>query len=174
MRYLLLLFFLSAPYCNGFLLPRVSHLSKIDPIFSSTESSVELSSSEEAAKGFFEEINETGYDFRTIVIGAGGAILESTQPLGPTLKTNRSAKSGQIFLTMASVDQSFEFHLKLQMIGKVALIERELPEKTTRLIRIMNRDEESMSTLILSNSSEEASSWFKGMIDKYGSEIDFS
>lgn len=131
-----------------------------------------LSSAEEKVYDFCKTLHKSGYVFRTIVAGSSGAILESTQPLGSVIKLNESAKSGDLFLTMASDDQSFEFHIKIRLVGKIVLVERELPGKTLRIIRMMNQEEESMCSLILADYSEEAGTWFQeSLVAKYGNEI---
>jgi hypothetical protein len=77
-------------------------------------------------------------------------------------------------MTMASDDQSFEFHIDLSQITKIAFIEKETPSKTLRIIRLMNTNE-TLASLILATSSDDAYAWFKhDLLGKYGNEIDLS
>jgi len=79
--------------------------------------------------------------------------------------------SGANLLTFASEDQSFEFHLQLSEVSKIALVEKETPAKTLRIIRLLNAEGESMSSLILADTSDEATKWYHGIVEKRGSEI---
>lgn len=74
-------------------------------------------------------------------------------------------------LTLASTDQTFEFHLQLTDICKIVLIEKETPAKTLRIIRLLNAVGESMSSLILADTSDEAKSWYHELVEKRGNEI---
>jgi hypothetical protein len=74
-------------------------------------------------------------------------------------------------LTMASADQTFEFHVHLEQVSKVVLIEKETPAKTLRIIRLLNDVGDSMSSLILADSSDEAIAWYHGLVEKRGNEI---
>jgi hypothetical protein len=74
-------------------------------------------------------------------------------------------------LTMASADQTFEFHVHLEQVSKVVLIEKETPAKTLRIIRLLNDVGDSMSSLILADSSDEAITWYHGLVEKRGNEI---
>jgi len=79
--------------------------------------------------------------------------------------------AGVNLLTLASKDQSFEYHLQLSQVSKIALVEKETPAKTMRIIRLLNAEGESMSSLILADSSEEATKWYHAFVEKRGSEI---
>jgi hypothetical protein len=74
-------------------------------------------------------------------------------------------------LTMASADQAFEFHVQLEQVSKVVLIEKETPAKTLRIIRLLNDLGESMSSLILADSSDEAITWYHDLVENRGNEI---
>lgn len=82
-----------------------------------------------------------------------------------------SSCSGANLLTLASEDQSFEFHLQLSEVSKIALVEKETPAKTLRIIRLLNAEGESMSSLILADTSDEATKWYHGIVEERGSEI---
>ena len=90
--------------------------------------------------------------------------------LGPAFKVTESHKTGDLILTMAAADQSFEFHVKLEQVQTIALVERELPGKMLRIIRMTNDKEESMCSLILAEYSDEAAAFFQGLVTKYGKE----
>jgi len=122
-----------------------------------------------------EELYYSDLPFRIIVIG-NGAILESTHALGPTFKLGQSPKTGKSIVTFASVDKSFELHLKPAEIGSVALVEKESRAKTgktTRLLRFKDSEGGSICTLIVGSDSDSAQSWFQSMTQKYGSETAF-
>lgn len=74
-------------------------------------------------------------------------------------------------LTLASDDQSFEYHLQLTDVSKIVLLEKETPAKMLRIIRLLNAEGDSMSSLILSDTCEEATKWYHGLVEKRGSEI---
>lgn len=74
-------------------------------------------------------------------------------------------------LTLASTDQSFEFHLQLSQVSKMVLISKDTPSKVMRIIRILNDQGESMTSLILASDSKEATKWFETLGDNYGTEI---
>lgn len=74
-------------------------------------------------------------------------------------------------LTMASTDQAFEFHVQLEQVSKIVLVEKETPAKTLRIIRLLNAVGNSMSSLILADTSDEATAWYHDLINKRGSEI---
>jgi putative heme iron utilization protein len=74
-------------------------------------------------------------------------------------------------LTLASADQAFEFHLQLTDISKIVLVEKETPAKTLRIVRFLNAVGESMSSLILTDASDEAKAWYHGLVETQGSEI---
>ena len=66
------------------------------------------------AESILDLFHTSNYPFRIVVIG-NGAILETTSKLGPTSKSSISPKSGERLLTFASEDQSFEFHVKVEV-----------------------------------------------------------
>ena len=169
MRILLLLLLALATVATSFV-PTPSFTSRPSSAHFDGANAIELSSSEQQIYDFLQELHTSGYPFRTIVSG-NGAILESTQRLGPTLKVGESGKTGDLILTMASEDQSFEFHVKIQQVHKIVLVEREVPGKTIRIIRMTNAEEQSMCSLILGEYSDEAAAFFQGLVTKYGSEF---
>jgi hypothetical protein len=172
-----LLLLLLVSLCKAFVLPSSSGSFAVRRSTTSLADSaptleLNLSSSEQQVYDFMNDLHTSGFNFRTIVAGSGGAILESTQPLGSVIKVSESAKSGDLFLTMATEDQSFEFHIKIRLVSKISLVERELPGKTLRIIRINNQDDESMCSLILADYSDEAGAWFQDtLVAKYGNEL---
>jgi hypothetical protein len=73
---------------------------------------------------------------------------------------------------LASEDQSFEFHVELSQVSKLVILEKETPAKTLRIIRLVNSDGDTISSLILADSTEEAIKWYHNdLIGKYGCEI---
>jgi len=118
------------------------------------------------------EMNDSGYPFRIVVIG-NGAILETTSILGPTMKSSVSPKTGERLVTLASEDQSFEFHVKVDQVENVVFAETRRPieggEKVLRICRFMNGEGGSMCSLILNDEGETAIQWFNGMKDRFGS-----
>jgi hypothetical protein len=152
-----------------------------------------LTLKEKSVYTMLEELSNSNLSFRIVVVG-NGAILESTNMLGsPTtnmMKLNQSPVSGANIVTFASEDKSFEFHLMIAQVDKVALIEKDSPVnkgKTMRIIRFIKNDDESgasksICSLILVTSADDdddddddtvANDWFKIMISKYGSEYTF-
>jgi hypothetical protein len=130
----------------------------------------ELTEPEQRVFDIMHEIHDSGYLFRMVVVGKG-AILETTAALGPVLKVTQSPSTGTNMLTLANTDQTFEFHLQLAEVSKMVLLEKVTPAKTLRIVRILNADGESMSSLILADESEAAVTWYEGLIAKYGKEI---
>jgi len=118
------------------------------------------------------------------VIG-NGAILESTATLGDpdsTMAMSLSPKTGERIATFASPDKSFEFHLKIDQVHSVTFTETQrtledgITNKTLRICRFMKRGESDtlssaplfpMCSLILTDSSSEAVTWFRDMVHKY-------
>jgi hypothetical protein len=101
------------------------------------------------------------------VVG-NGAILETTEALGPVMKSSTSAKTGARLTTFASSDQSFEFHVNLDKIANVSFVETVKPvengeDKVLRICRFINEEGKSACSLILADSSEDATKWFDGM-----------
>jgi hypothetical protein len=144
-----------------------------------------------------KELSNSNLLFRIVVVG-NGAILESTNLLrsssssSSSMKLNQSPVSGANIVTFASSsDQSFEFHLMIGQIDKVAFIEKDSPinkGRTMRIIRFINDESgnKSICSLILATSDGVdddddddddddtiANDWFKIMISKYGSEHTF-
>lgn len=120
-----------------------------------------------------KNLHESDLSFRIVVVG-NGAILESTNPLGPTFKVGESPKTGASIVTFAAEDQSFEFHLMPAQIASAALVERQNPKgKTLRLLRLLNAEGGSICSLIVADDSESAQSWYKDLSDRYGTEIVF-
>lgn len=136
-----------------------------------------LPSRERKVYEFLKELNDSELSFRIVVVG-NGAILESTNPLGPTFKLSVSKKTGNSIVTFAAEDQSFEFHLMPAQIASAALVEKPSPTKegkTMRLLRFLNADGGSICSLILADDSDsgEAQTWYQSMATKHGSEIEF-
>jgi hypothetical protein len=130
----------------------------------------ELTEPEQQVFDIMDTIHDSGYLFRMVVVGKG-AILETVSALGPVLKVTQSPSTGTNMLTLANTDQTFEFHLQLAQVSKMVLLEKVTPAKTLRIVRILNADGESMSSLILADESEAAVKWYEGLIAKYGKEI---
>ena len=123
-----------------------------------------------------KELSDSNLSFRIVVVG-NGAILESTNPLGPKFKLGESPKTGASIVTFASEDQSFEFHLMPAQIASAALVEKSSPAKegrTLRLLRFLNGEGGSICSLILADDSSSAKTWYESMAAKYGSSVDFS
>jgi hypothetical protein len=122
-----------------------------------------------------KELSDSKLPFRIVVVG-NGAILESTNTLGPTFKLGKSPKSGASIVTFASEDQSFEFHLMPAQIASAVLVEKPSPTKegkTMRLLRFRNGEGGSICSLILADDSSQAASWYQSMAAKHGSEVEF-
>jgi putative heme iron utilization protein len=168
MRAVILFFVLTV--VRAFVPPTLSLIHRPSPACLSSTTNIHLSAGEHKIYQFLQELHTCGYPFRTIVAG-NGAILESTQTLGPAFKVTESHKTGDLILTMASADQSFEFHVKLEQVQTIALVERELPGKMLRIIRMTNDKEQSMCSLILAEYSDDAGTFFQGLVDKYGKEF---
>jgi len=116
------------------------------------------------------DMHESKYPFRIVVIG-NGAILETTSPLGPTMKSSVSPKTNQRLVTLASKDQSFEFHIKVDEVAKILFVETIKPvpaQKVLRICRFVREDGGSICSLILNETGEDAVKWFQGMKDRYG------
>lgn len=74
--------------------------------------------------------------------------------------------------TFANEDQSFEYHVQLEQISKIMLIEKETPnKKVLRIIRFLNSTGDSMSSFILADSSEAAKGWYHDLVERRGNEI---
>lgn len=74
-------------------------------------------------------------------------------------------------MTLASEDQSFEFHIQLSDVSKIVLMEKETPAKTLRIIRLLNAEGESMTSLILADPSKEAMQWYHKLVETRGGVI---
>ena len=122
---------------------------------------------------FLKELSDSNLSFRIVVVG-NGAILESTNPMGPTFKVGESPKTGASIVTFASEDQSFEFHLMPAQIASAVLVDRPRPDGTTmRILRLLNGEGGSVCSLIVVDNSSQAETWYDSMTSKYGSDIQF-
>eukprot|EP00584_Thalassiosira_punctigera_P005564 CAMPEP_0172527514 /NCGR_PEP_ID=MMETSP1067-20121228/2181_1 /TAXON_ID=265564 ORGANISM="Thalassiosira punctigera, Strain Tpunct2005C2" /NCGR_SAMPLE_ID=MMETSP1067 /ASSEMBLY_ACC=CAM_ASM_000444 /LENGTH=194 /DNA_ID=CAMNT_0013311263 /DNA_START=9 /DNA_END=593 /DNA_ORIENTATION=+ len=117
------------------------------------------------AESILDEFHQSELPFRIVVIG-NGAILETTSKLGPTSKSSISPKSGERLLTFASEDQSFEFHVKVEQVCKVAFVTTK-----RRVARFLSENGTPICSLILGDRSDEAEGWFDGLVEKHGDEI---
>ena len=118
------------------------------------------------AESILNEFHKSKYVFRIIVIG-NGAILETTNKLGPTSKSSISPKSNERLLTFASEDQSFEFHVKVEQICKICFV----ATSERRVARFLSESGTPICSLILGDSSAETGEWFDGLIEKFGNEL---
>ncbi len=134
---------------------------------SATNIEPSLTPHEEKVHGFLQDL--WNKDFRIVVIG-NGAILESTNLLGPSMSMSPSPKSGANLVTFASHDKSFELHLQIAQVARVALVERETPGRTMRILRLSDDKGQSICSLIMSEDSEVTREWFHLMKAKYGDE----
>jgi len=123
------------------------------------------------------DLHRSGFLFRVVVVGKG-AILESTCALGPKMNVAQSPSSGANLLTFASEDQGFEYHLQLSEVSKVVFAVKETPKKVLRIVRMLNAEGESMTSLVLHQQADgggdgdgDAIQFFDGLIEKYGSEV---
>lgn len=131
----------------------------------------ELTSAEEKVFDLLQALHDSKYAFRIVVVG-NGAILETTSVLGPALSVTQSPRTGKNLMTLASEDKTFEFHLQLADVSEIAVLEKETPMKTMRLIRVLGVEGESMCSLILADQSDAAVEWFRGIGKKYGESIE--
>jgi hypothetical protein len=133
-----------------------------------------LSSREEQVYKLLHELSESKMPFRIVVVG-DGAILESTNLLGPSMKVSSSRSTGANLITFASNDASFEFHVVIAQVNKVAMVEKESPKtgKVMRIIRFLNGDEpaKSICSFILADDSDDAGKWYHNLHVKYGPEL---
>jgi len=169
---ILTLFLLSCPI-NGFMSSTISPTTATTT--SNLHANVNAQSADDAAVKVVDRVlsdmHNSGYPFRIVVIGSG-AILETTSVLGPTMKSSTSPKTGDRLVTLASEDQSFEFHVKVDQVHKVIFAESVRPleggdEKVLRICRFMNSEGGSICSLILNESGEDAIQWFDGMKTNY-------
>ena len=136
-----------------------------------TSSDPILTSPEEKVYGMLKEIHQSGLQFRVVVVG-NGAILESTNLLGPTMKLSQSPTTGANLVTFASEDQSFEFHLMTAQVSKVVLAEKERPTGgMMRILRLLNDVGKPICSLIVAENSPKAAEWYLDMTAKYGQEL---
>jgi putative heme iron utilization protein len=117
-----------------------------------------------------EDLHKSQYSFRIVVVG-NGAILETTSELGPLMKLNSSPKTGEALITLSSADQSFEFHLKIAEVSKVALTEKETGDRVMRIIRFLNNVGAPMCSLILRDDSEKSVEWYNELRSTYGGNV---
>lgn len=141
----------------------------------------ELTPPETKVYELLHDIHSSGHAFRVVVIGKG-AILEFTTPaatgLGPKLSISQSPSSGANLLTLAADDASWEYHVQLSQVSKIVLVEKKTPSKTLRIVRLLNAEGESMSSLILvvpeteeKEGRGDAIQWFHNLVERYGSEL---
>ena len=133
----------------------------------------ELTAPEEKVFNLLQTLHDSSYPFRIVVVG-NGAILETTSVLGPGLSVSQSPKTGKNLMTLASEDKSFEFHLQLADVSQIAVLEKETPMKTMRLIRFIGTEGQSMCSLILADSSDASIQWFHGIVEEYGETINLA
>jgi hypothetical protein len=133
-----------------------------------------LSPPEEKVYDLLQELNESQLPFRVVVVG-NGAILESTSLLGPSMRLSQSPSTGANLVTFASEDASFEFHLMVAQVSKVAMVEKQSPStgKTMRIVRFLDGEEpaKSICSLILAEDSDAAGKWYQKLLDKHGQEL---
>jgi hypothetical protein len=126
------------------------------------------------------KIHKSNLMFRIVVVG-NGAILETTSRLGPIQKSSVSPQTGQRLVTLASQDQSFEFHIKIDQVHQVHFVEKikeervlddddgnddgqnSISHKIMRICRFLNQNGDSICSLILADSGPEAVEWFARM-----------
>jgi len=135
----------------------------------------DLSDHEQGVYNLVLELHACKFPFRIVVVG-DGAILETTSTLGPHMMTNKSPKSGEYLITLANEDKSFEFHLKPNQVSKVVLTEKAtLPGAGPgmKIFRFIDGQNVSICSLILCEKTATGSSWFEGMVAKYGQEVLF-
>lgn len=136
----------------------------------------ELTSSEQQVFDLLQKLHDSQYAFRIVVVG-NGAILETTSALGPALSVAQSPKTGKNLMTLATVDKSFEFHISLADVTQVAILEKETPVKTMRIIRLLGGDDgdtKAMCSLILADPSEDATTWFQSLQKDLGETVDLT
>jgi hypothetical protein len=130
-----------------------------------------LNEPEQQVFSFVKELHDSSYKFRIVVVG-NGAILETTSALGPVVKLSNSPSAGTNLLTLASEDQSLEFHLQLSQVTKIVLTTKETsPDRTLQIVRLLNATGVSMCSFILADESEAAKEWYQALQTKHGNEI---
>eukprot|EP00980_Cylindrotheca_fusiformis_P006888 scaffold1442_cov128-Cylindrotheca_fusiformis.AAC.9 len=138
-----------------------------------TEDATSLSEPEQRVYDLLEDLHESKFDFRIVVVG-NGAILETTAELGPNMKMSQSPATEENLVTFASDDSSFEFHLKIAQVSKIVMMEKESPTtagRTMRVMRFLNNTGRPVCSLILSSDTVEAAEWFSSISAKYGPEM---
>ncbi len=87
------------------------------------------------------------------------------------MKSSTSPKTGDRLVTLASEDQSFEFHVKVDQVENIVFAESKRPieggEKILRICRFMNNEGGSICSLILNDSGDEAIQWFDRMKEQF-------
>jgi hypothetical protein len=132
----------------------------------------ELTKPEQKVCKLMDQLHESKYAFRIVVMG-NGAILETTSPLGPIKKLSQSPTTSETILTLASSDQSFEFHVKTATVSKIVITEKESPlnNKMMRILRFLCSDGNAMCSLIMQDDSEAAIEWFEALREEYGEDV---
>jgi putative heme iron utilization protein len=74
-------------------------------------------------------------------------------------------------VTIANADQSFEYHIQLEQIYEIAFVEKVTPNKTLRIVRLMNENGDSITSFILVDGSNEAQKWFADLIQRHGNVV---
>lgn len=123
------------------------------------------------AESILDEFHRSNLSFRIVVIG-NGAILETTSKLGPTSpKSSISPKSGERLLTFANEDASFELHVKVDQVCKIAFVINTANNR--RVARFLSDKGAPICSLILAGNSDtvKAEEWFDGLVAKHGDEI---
>jgi len=164
------LFLLLSINSNGFV-PTSNNSKRISPFLLKLQNGKNSNAETKPIDNVITDLHKSGYPFRIVVVG-NGAILETTSKLGPVMKSSISPKTGGKLVTLASDDQSFEFHVKVDEVSKIVFVETAKPsddgEKVLRICRFMNKEGGSICSLILNEAGEEAVQWFGGMQKRYG------
>ncbi|KAL9188152.1 hypothetical protein ACHAXT_006530, partial [Thalassiosira profunda] len=133
------------------------------PLFASSDGDADGAAP--TAESILDELHRSELTFRIVVIG-NGAILETTSKLGPVCKSSVSPKSGERLLTFANEDQSFEFHVKVEQVSKIAFVANQ-----RHVARFLGDDGAPICSLILADSSNGAEEWFDALVEKHGGEV---
>lgn len=141
------------------------HAAAVPPATDQTTDSSSQPPINTSAESILDEFHQSNLPFRIVVIG-NGAILETTSKLGPTSKSSISPKSGERLLTFASEDQSFEFHVKVEQVCKIAFV-----VSKRRVARFLGESGTPICSLILVESSKGAEDWFDGLVERHGNEV---
>jgi len=89
--------------------------------------------------------------------------LETTELLGPVMKSSVSPKTGDTLMTFASTDASFEFHVNLNKIEHISFVEK----NGMNICRLLNQEGQSACSLILADKSDKAIEWFQKTKGQY-------